>query len=66
MAVYKETFVSPFVKETNGEALKVLDAIRDNFPYSKGWKEISGFVEQYKGGWRAVRVHERISKDSAF
>lgn len=59
MAVYRETFVSPFVKETKAKAFKVLDEIRENFPSSKGWVEIDGFIEPCEGGWKAVRVHEK-------
>lgn len=57
---FEETFVSPFLKPTEDEALKVLDAIRDAHPASVGWVEIKGFVEKRKGMWRAIRVHKKI------
>lgn len=58
---YKETFVSPFEKETKGDALRVLDAIRSAHSSAYGWREIEGFVEQLPNGkWRAVRVHEKV------
>ena len=57
--VYRETFVSPFHKDTEGDALRVLDAIREAHPESSGWVEIRGFVERLPSGkYRAVRVHE--------
>ena len=58
--IYHETFVSPFEKDTEGDALRVLDAIRECHPASSGWVEIRGFVEQLPNGkFRAVRVHEQ-------
>lgn len=62
MAIYKETFVSPFEKDTKGDALKVLDAIREVHDSAHGWVEIEGFAEPLPNGkWRAVRVHEQHS-----
>lgn len=56
--VYEEIFISPFLKDTQSEALKVLMAIRQAHSEAYGWKEISGFVEQLpNGSWRAVRHH---------
>ena len=68
---YEETFVSPFLKDTEGEALKTLEQIRAAHPEfvekdggrQYGWKELKGYAEQVldeKGNikWRAVRVHE--------
>lgn len=60
MSNYTETFVSPFEKETKGEALRVLQSIRDVHSVEYGWVELEGFVEQLPNGkWRAVRVHEQ-------
>lgn len=62
MSIYEETFVSPFEKETEAEALKVLDAIRDCHPESSGWHEVDGYAEQlFNGKWRAVRKHKKVS-----
>ena len=61
MSVYHEVFVSPFEKDTQGEALQVLQAIRECHSAYYGWREIRGFVEQLPNGkWRAVREHEQI------
>ena len=58
---YEEIFVSPFQKDTEGDALKTLQAIRDAHPASSGWKEIKGYVEQLPNGkWRAVRHHIKV------
>ena len=57
--VYRETFVSPFHKDTENEAYRVLEAIREGHPESSGWVEIKGYVERLPSGqYRAVRVHE--------
>lgn len=56
--VFHEVFVSPFEKDTESEALKVLKAIRDLHSEEYGWKEIDGFVERLPNGkYRAVREH---------
>lgn len=56
--VFREVFVSPFEKDTEGEALKVLQAIRDVHSAEHGWKEIRGYVEKLPNGkFRAVREH---------
>lgn len=56
--VFREVFVSPFHKETESDALKVLQDIRDAHPATSGWEEIKGFVEKLPNGkYRAVRVH---------
>ena len=58
MSVYREVFISPFEKETEGDALRVLQAIRDVHPADRGWTEIRGFVEKLPNGkYRAVREH---------
>ena len=62
MGIFRETFISPFEKNTKGEAYRILEAIRDAHPANYGWVEIHGFVEQLPNGkWRAVRVHEKHS-----
>ena len=62
MTVFKETFVSPFEKETKSDALKTLDAIRAAHSSAYGWVEIEGYAEQLPNGkWRAVRKHEKRS-----
>ncbi len=58
--IFRETFISPFQKDTREEAYKVLEAIRDAHPTYYGWVEIDGYVEKLSNGkWRAVRVHEK-------
>ena len=58
--VFREVFVSPFYKETEGDAMKVLQAIRKAHPATSGWKEIRGFVEKLPNGkYRAVREHAK-------
>lgn len=58
---YREVFVSPFHKETEGDALKVLQAIREAHPETSGWKEIRGVVEKLPDGkYRAVREHSKL------
>ena len=62
MAVFKETFVSPFEKDTQEEAFEVLEEIRRVHSAEKGWIEISSCVEKTSNGkWRAVRCHEKVS-----
>ena len=50
MAIFEETFVSPFEKDTQEEALAVLNEIRKAHPTEKGWEEIRGFTEQLPNG----------------
>lgn len=58
--MYKEVFRSPIEKETETEAQKILESIREAHPESNGWKEIRGYVEKLPNGkYRAVREHER-------
>ncbi|MBO5179181.1 MAG: hypothetical protein J6B87_02390 [Clostridia bacterium] len=58
MRTYHEIFVSPFEKDTESEALRVLQAIREAHPASHGWEEIRGFAERLPNGkYRAVREH---------
>ena len=55
---FEEVFVSPFEKENEADALRVLLAIRAAHPEQYGWYEIDGYVEQLPNGkWRAVRHH---------
>lgn len=62
MTNFKETFVSPFEKDTQEEAFEVLDAIREAHPAEKGWVEIKAWVEKTTNGkWRAVRCHEKVN-----
>lgn len=62
MANFEETFKSPFEKDTQEEAFRVLDDIREAHPAEKGWKEISAWVEKLPNGkWRAVRKHKKVS-----
>lgn len=56
--VYQEVFRSPFEKDSQSDALRVLDAIRASHPASSGWVELYGSVDQLPNGkWRAVRAH---------
>ncbi len=55
---FEEIFRSPFEKNTEEDALRVLDQIRACHPAEYGWEEIEGFAEQLPNGkWRAVRHH---------
>ena len=54
---FEETFRSPFVKSTEEEARKVLEAIRKAHPSYYGWVEFEGYVEKVSEGYRAVRHH---------
>lgn len=56
--IFREVLVSPYEKETECDALNVLQAIRDACPAMYDWKEIQGFVEKLSNGkFRAVREH---------
>jgi hypothetical protein len=56
--MYKETFTSPFEKDTEAEAQKVLEAIRSAHSEQHGWREIKGYIEPLPNGkFRAVREH---------
>lgn len=62
MAIFEETFVSPFEKESREEAFMVLNEIRKAHPAESAWEEISAWVEQLPNGkWRAVRHHKKVS-----
>lgn len=56
--VFEETFVSPFLKDTQSDAQRVLDAIRAEHNPEHGWVEIDARIEQvHNNKWRAVRHH---------
>lgn len=58
--VFEETFESPLEKDTEADALKVLDDIREIHDEAHGWVEIEGYAEQLPNGkWRAVRYHAK-------
>lgn len=57
--MYKETFVSPFWKDTKEEAEAVLCEIRAHHPDEKGWHEDDSFIEEKNGKFRAVRIHHK-------
>lgn len=58
--VFEETYKDPIEFSNQHEALEALNKIRHNFPSSKGWFEIAGYVEPLPNGkWRAVRHHAR-------
>lgn len=60
--VYREVFVSPFEKDTEVDALKVLQEIRECHSAMYGWKEIRGFAEKLPNGkYRAVREHAKYA-----
>lgn len=57
---FKEIFRSPFLKDTESDALRVLEQIRKAHPSSAGWVEIRGYVEPHNGKYRAVREHMQV------
>lgn len=55
---FEETFTSPFEKDTEADALKVLDEIRNSHSPDSGWVEFAGYAKQLANGkWVAVRHH---------
>ena len=61
MKVYYEKFISPFEKDTEIEALEVLDSIREDHPKSKGWVELAGYAKELGNGkWIAIRRHAKV------
>lgn len=57
---YEETFTSPFQKDTEEEALRVLDSIRKEHDESHGWVEFAGYAKQLSNGkWIAERHHAK-------
>ena len=61
--LYKETFRSPFPRDTREEALKDLASIREQHPESSGWIEISAGIELVSatGKYYAYRKHKKVS-----
>lgn len=60
--IFEETFVSPFQKDSESDAFKVLEAIRESHPASSGWEEVFGYVESLANGkYRAVRKHRKYA-----
>jgi len=60
LKVFEETFVSPFEKDTEADALMVLDEIRFEHCSYYGWVEFAGYAEQLSNGkWHAVRHHAK-------
>ena len=55
--VYGETFKSPFGKDTESQAEKVLDIIRECHPASSGWVEEAAGIEKRDGKYYAWRKH---------
>ena len=60
--VLRETFRSPFGRDTMEGAIQVLDQIRKNKPESSGWREVRAYVDKdfSDGKYYAVRVCEKI------
>lgn len=58
---FKETFKSPFEKDTYEEAMAVLNEIRKVHSIENGWTEIDAYIESRPNGkFRAVRVHQKV------
>lgn len=58
---YRETFKSPFLKDTREDAEKVLEEIRRCHSFEDGWIEHDAYIKQMPNGqFRAVRIHEKI------
>jgi len=58
--VFEEIFRSPFEQETESDALKVLQSIRECHDEANGWVEIIARAEQLPNGkWRAFRHHAK-------
>lgn len=58
--VYEETFESPFEKDTEADALNVLDDIRKQHDEAHGWFEFAGYAKQLPNRkWVAVRHHAK-------
>ena len=64
--LFEETFTSPFEKNTEEEALIVLDNIRETHDVAHGWEEKYAYAEKLPNGkWRAVRHHVKHELISA-
>lgn len=60
--IFEEVFESPFKRNTEDDALKVLDEIRAMHDAEHGWVEIYGYAEKLQSGqWRAVRKHAKYA-----
>lgn len=60
--VFEETFISPFEKNSESEALMVLDEIRKSHNSNSGWEEFKGYAKQLANGkWIAVRHHAKYA-----
>ena len=58
LKTFEEIFRSPFEKDTESDALRTLNAIREAHPATFGWVEFEGYAEKLPNGkWRAVRHH---------
>ena len=56
--VFEETFISPFEKDTKGDAIKVLDEIRKTHDEEHGWVEFDACsIQKTNGKWVAMRHH---------
>jgi len=59
-ATFRETFKSPFYKDSYEEAMEVLNQIRKTHSIENGWTEIDAYVEKMANGkYRAVRIHQK-------
>ena len=58
--VFEETFISPFEKDTKGDAIKVLDEIRKSHDEVHGWVEFDAYpIQKLNGKWVAMRHHAK-------
>lgn len=58
--VFEETFVSPFEKDTEDDAIRILDDIRASHDKASGWIEFSGHaIHLPNGKWKAIRHHAK-------
>lgn len=61
-SIFLETFTSPFEKDTEEEALEVLNEIRKSHPESSGWIEVYGIATLLPNGkYAAVRKQMKVS-----
>lgn len=58
---FTETFVSPFLKDTEEEAKNLLEEIRESHPASSGWEEIKVSINLLPNGkYQVIRQHKKI------
>ena len=60
--VFEEVFISPFEKDSQKDAYRVLDDIRQAHPASSGWVEFpekTGVTKLPNGKYRAQRHHAK-------